>query len=113
MAACSISFADHRKLLTTGNGNEKAGYFNQWLADKFAAGKYGEAIDMNIQVYLEYKILDPIKKGVMDGLQVHKANKLINDAQIKALITKYKLDGYDKTLEKVKERAEAVALVWK
>lgn len=46
-----------------------------------------------------------------DGLLVHVANKLITDAQRKALIKKYNLDSYDKNFEKDKDRMEAVKVV--
>lgn len=84
---------------------------NQWLADHFKAGEYYEAIDKNIQLYAEAKLLDHIKKGVMDALLVHQANGLITDSQRKALIKNYKLDGFDKNLEKDKDRKEAVSVV--
>lgn len=111
MAAVSISYAEHRALLTTGSANEKGGFFNNWLADHFKAGQYYEAIDKNIQVYKEAGFLNQIKKGVLDGLLIHEANKLINDAQRKALIKKYDLETYDKNLEKDKDRIEAVKVI--
>lgn len=111
MAAVSISYAEHRLLLTTGSANEKGGFMNQWLADHFKAGQYYDAIDKNIQIYKEAGFLNQIKKGVEDGLSVHVANKLITDAQREALIKKYGLDGYDKNFEKDKDRMEAVKVV--
>lgn len=53
MAAVSISYAEHRVLLTTGSANVKGGFMNQWLADHFKAGQYYDAIDKNIQIYKE------------------------------------------------------------
>ncbi len=111
MAAISISYADHRALLTTGSANIKGGYFNQWLADHFKSGEYDQAIDKNIQVYKEDGILPHIKRGVLDGLAVHVTNKLITDAQRKALIKKFDLASYDKNFEKDKDRAEAYKVV--
>ncbi len=111
MAAVSISYADHRALLTTGSANEKGGFFNQWLADHFKSGQYDQAIEMNIKVYEQDGILPHIKRGVLDGLAVHVANKLITDAQRKALIKEFSLDTYDKNFEKDKDRAEAYKVV--
>lgn len=111
MGAVSISYAEHRTFLTTGSANEKGGFMNQWLADHFKAGEYYEAIDKNIQLYAEAKLLDHIKKGVMDALLVHQANGLITDSQRKTLIKNYKLNGFDKNLENDKDRKEAVSVV--
>ncbi|XP_037025593.1 uncharacterized protein LOC119066967 [Bradysia coprophila] len=111
MAAVSISYAEHRVLLTTGSGNEKGGFFNNWLADHFKKAEYYQAIEKNIQVYQQAGFLNQIKKGVLDALSVHEANGLITDAQRKALITEFKLDAYDKNFEKDKDRAEAVTVV--
>lgn len=111
MAACSVSYFEHRSLLTTGSGNEKGGYMNNWLADHFKLGQYYQAVDMNIQIYKEHKILDICKKGVMDALLVHEKNKLITDAQRLDLIKKYSLDTYDKKFESGTDREEAVKVV--
>lgn len=111
MAAVSISYAEHRALLTTGSANVAGGFMNQWLADHFKAGEYYEAIDKNIQIYKEAGFLNQIKKGVLDGLSIHVANTLINDTQRKALIKKYDLESYDKNIEKNKDRMEAVKVV--
>lgn len=111
MGAVSISYDEHRKFLTTGSANTGGGFMNQWLADHFAKGEYYEAINKNIKLYDEAGFLNQIKKGVMDGLLVHQSNGLITDAEKKALIKNYKLDGYDKNLEKDKDRIEAVAVV--
>lgn len=111
MGAISMSYAAHRILLTTGSGNEKAGYFNNWIIDHFEVGQYYEGIQKNIQVYKEDKILDALKKGVMDTLKIHVTNQLITDAQRTALIKEFALDGYDKKLEMDKDRIEAVKVV--
>lgn len=111
MAACSISYAEHRKLLTTGSANEKGGFMNQWLSDHFAKGEYYQAIEKNIQLYKEAKFLNQVKRGVKDGLSVHVANNLINNAQRLALIAEFKLDSYDKNFENDKDRAEAYKVV--
>ncbi|KAJ6646311.1 hypothetical protein Bhyg_01522 [Pseudolycoriella hygida] len=111
MGAVSISYAEHRTLLTTGSANEKGGFMNQWLADHFKKGEYYQAIEKNIQLYVEAKFLNQIKKGVMDALEVHVANKLITDAQRKTLIKQFSLDTYDKNFEKDKDRTEAFKVV--
>lgn len=53
MPACSISYDDHRTLLTTGSANVKGGFMNQWLADHFTKGEYYEAINNYIQLCVE------------------------------------------------------------
>jgi len=114
MGAVSMSYAAHRILLTTGSGNEKAGYFNNWIIDHFEKGEYYDGIQKNIQVYKEDKILDPLKKGVSDALKIHVTNKLITDTQRNALIKEFALDQFDKdleTLEKNKDRIEAEKVV--
>lgn len=107
MGAVSISYAEHRKLLTTGNANEKGGYMNNWLSDHFAKGEYFEAINKNIQLYVEAGFLNKIKKGVMDALIYHEQNGLITDAQRNTLIKDFQLENYDKNLEKDSDRIDA------
>lgn len=112
MGAVSLTYDEHRVFWTTGSSHGAQATLAE-LSRLMSEGKYAEAIDENIGMYLDAHFFPKYKKGVMDALLVHEANKLLTSAQRLAIIRKYTLDAYDRVFEADKERVEALTIIHK
>lgn len=98
MASLNLPYAVHRSFITTGSSKEAVA-FRKVQERLFAKGNYCYAIKINLYQYQEAGIIvNENKQAIVDGLNTHMTNGLINDAQKNDLIKEYNLSNVSSIL---------------